>query len=515
MDATALEVRVLQYGCLREGLRMSQHDQHWDRTRTLTGFSRPTTAPPPMGAAKIAAKIEAKTVAKTAAIRVGARVGRSGQVFEVDGGDGSGQRVIKLLRTAAGRAPEVVARFTHEATRVANLRHPHIVPVLDAGTLADGTAYVVMERLLGETLEETAEGRPLPTVELVSILRGVASALSAAHAVGVVHGAVSAENVFLVEVPGYSHGFPKLLDFGVTRLDASDGSASDARSDQRALAALACRLLTGSNDLADETADPRCPPVYRVLTRAMAAEPNQRFDSVASFFQALQAALLTSGAEPTTPATAPTSVAPPSSLTQQFFAEGERQERAQLAESAEAGPGVGPEDADASASDSLTVSGALDRLPRRRAPMLAAAAVALGSLAIVGFTVLSLSRAHHPATWSPTDSAPRAGVPEAKTAAPAPLTARARTGVRRARGTSSSTQPSTHPTEPPPLAPIGAPSATPTPAPAAATVAPPPSAPASPPADEDVTAPSEETEAAPIPGQPTEEAPPPETPATP
>jgi serine/threonine-protein kinase len=485
---------------------MSQHDQHSDRTRTLTGFSRPTAAPPPAAAAT------------RAAIRVGAPVGRSGDVFEVEGDSGAGRRVIKLFRRAAGRPHEVVARFTREAMTVANLRHPHVVQVVDAGAFADGTPFVMMERLLGETLEEAAEGRPLPTVELVSILRGVASALSAAHAAGVVHGAVSAENVFLVDVPGYSHGFPKLLDFGAARLDGSSGNASEARADQRALAALACQLLTGSTALADETADPRCPPAYRVLARAMADRPEQRFDSVASFFQALQAALLAAGVEPVTVATAPTSVAPPSSLTQQFFAEGERQERAQAADASD---GLGT---DADAKDSLAVSGTLDRLPRRRAPMLAAAAIAFGSLAIVGFTVFSLTRADHPKTWSPAtwSSTPSAtpmaaAAPEPK--ATAPVTARTRTTVRRPRLASNPTPSSSRPTEPPPLAPIGAPTATPVASPAPAAAATPaaavtPAASAPSPTDEDFTKPEEETEAAPIPGQPAQEAPAADTPST-
>jgi tRNA A-37 threonylcarbamoyl transferase component Bud32 len=469
---------------------MSQHDHHWDRTRTLTGFSRPAVAPPPAAAA-----------AKRPAIYLGAPVGRSGDVFEAGGDAGAGQRVIKLFRRASRPSPEVVARFTREVMTVANLRHPHVVQVVEAGTLADGTPFVVMERLAGETLAEAAEGRPLPTLELVSILRGVASALSAAHAAGVAHGAISAENVFLVDVPGYSHGFPRLLDFGAAGLAPSSRGLADARADQRALAELACRLLTGANTLADETTDPRCPPVYRVLARALADQAEQRFDSVSSFFQALQATLLASGSELTSPATAPTSVAPPSSLTQQFFAEGERQERAAAA--------VDEEDAD----DSLTVSGAALRLPRRRAPMIGAAAIALGSLAIVGFTVVSLSRAHHPTTWTTTASAPPpAPVPEAKAAAP--VTARTRTTVRRPRLASNAVQPGSRPierpTEPAPLAPIGAPSATPAASPAPAAAAAPPATPS----DDDFTKPSEETEAAPIPGQPVEAPPPTDTPAS-
>ena len=145
-------------------------------------------------------------------------MGRTGQLFEMDAGLGAGPRVIKLFAWAAGLAERVVYDFTREAKTVANLRHPHVVQVADAGLLPDGTPFVAMERLRGGTLEEALDGRSVPAAELLPILRGVASALSAAHAVGVVHGELRADNIFMVDVAGYRLGFPKLLDFGVARL---------------------------------------------------------------------------------------------------------------------------------------------------------------------------------------------------------------------------------------------------------------------------------------------------------
>src|SRR5687767_815510 len=86
-------------------------------------------------------------------------------------------RVVKRLPWAAGLPAEMVAQFTREATIVASLRHPHIVPVHSAGRFADGTPYVVLERLRGRTLAEAVELGPIPAAELTAILRGVASAL--------------------------------------------------------------------------------------------------------------------------------------------------------------------------------------------------------------------------------------------------------------------------------------------------------------------------------------------------
>ena len=90
-------------------------------------------------------------------VPIGARVGRSGQVFEADGRTGLGGRVVKLFTWAAGLPAQVVQDFTREAMTVADLRHPHVAQVLDAGTFGDGTPFVVMERLAGMTLDEAIE----------------------------------------------------------------------------------------------------------------------------------------------------------------------------------------------------------------------------------------------------------------------------------------------------------------------------------------------------------------------
>src|SRR5438477_5956489 len=121
-------------------------------------------------------------------VSIGARVGRSGQVFEADGRTGLGGRVVKLFTWAVGLPAQVVQDFTREAMRVAELRHPHIAQVLDAGTFGDGTPFVLTERLSGMTLDEAMSSRSLPIADVLTILRGVGAALSAAHAAGVAHG---------------------------------------------------------------------------------------------------------------------------------------------------------------------------------------------------------------------------------------------------------------------------------------------------------------------------------------
>ena len=223
-------------------------------------------------------------------VPIGARVGRSGQVFETDGRAGLGGLVVKLFTWAAGLPAQVVQDFTREAMRVADLHHPHVAQVLDAGTLGDGTPFVVMERLAGMTLDEAVSGRSLPMTEVLPILRGVGSALFAAHAAGVAHGELRADNVFIADLATYGPACPKLLDFGVARLVTRAhaigrgahelGRRAGERADQLALATLAWRLLGAMP----------APAIQRVLLRAMSPDPRQRFGSVTALVEALEEA---------------------------------------------------------------------------------------------------------------------------------------------------------------------------------------------------------------------------------
>jgi hypothetical protein len=279
-------------------------------------------------------------------------------------------RVVRGFVWAAGLPAEVIARFTREATSVARLRHPHIVHVHCASRLADGTPHVVMEHLRGRTLEEAMEVGPVPVADLVPIVRGIASALSAAHAAGIVHGGLRADTVFLAEMPGYRWGFPKLLDFGVACLVGA--GHADAHADQRALVALVIRAF----------GRPFSPAAQRVLERATSWGAQLPFASVTSFMETLEQALAVASVDAApvaTPAAAPAVANPPSSLTQQFFAEGERQDVVHA---------VPDDDAEPDAPDA-----AVARLPRNRAQMVTTTALAFGAVATIVGTFVSLSTA--------------------------------------------------------------------------------------------------------------------------
>ena len=483
---------------------MSQHDQHWDRAQTLRGFGRFAESPTFSGGGN------------PGFIQVGARVSQTGQVFETNAGPGSGPMVIKLLAWGVGLDERVVHDFTREAMTVANLRHPHIVQVRDAGTLPDGTPFIVMERLRGETLEKAADRGPIPTLELLAILRGLASGLSAAHAAGVVHGDLRADNVFMADVAGYGRGFPKLLDFGVARLTAAArtqghvayqppaearpwdrrpdlAGGNDELSDQLALAALTYQLLTGTDH-----------GVFEVLSRAMSENPAQRFNSVTSFLNALEEALLAAGPPPAVMLAPPRPATPePASLTQQFFADGERQD---IAHAQGTGRDGEEEDDDSGAEEIAALSSTFDRVPRNRTRMLGALSLALASAVLMGWTALALSRARGSAGPLSTETPSWVVAPQLK--ASPPTTARVRVAVRRARVASASGSARPSRTEPPPAAPMSGPppaASTATALPhATATSAPfadpsPAAATPAPLTDEDFTRPWEQTD-----GEPTE-----------
>ncbi|PIE06347.1 MAG: serine/threonine protein kinase [Sorangium cellulosum] len=126
--------------------------------------------------------------------------------------------VIKLLHKRLGEDEGMVDRVRLEAQTLANLRHPNLVRVIDAGNVPDGRPFFVMERLVGHTLhKEIARRGKLPVDEALIIIRGVLRGLQAAHGLGVVHRDVKPGNIFLHETDQGTR-IPKLLDFGIAKV---------------------------------------------------------------------------------------------------------------------------------------------------------------------------------------------------------------------------------------------------------------------------------------------------------
>jgi eukaryotic-like serine/threonine-protein kinase len=142
---------------------------------------------------------------------------------------------VKILSRQFSANPQMVSRFVAEARAVNQIRNRNIIDIFSFGQLPDGRQYYIMELLEGSSLDAyIAKKVRLTLSEAMPILRGVARALDAAHAKGILHRDLKPENIFLAfdDGEGGNSIQPKLLDFGLVKLLATDASASTSDSGQ-------------------------------------------------------------------------------------------------------------------------------------------------------------------------------------------------------------------------------------------------------------------------------------------
>jgi len=218
-------------------------------------------------------------------------------------------------------------RLLREAKAAGRVDHPNVVDVYDVGEDADGSIFLVMERLQGMPLETAMAPGPMSVGEAIGLLMPVMRGVAAAHAQGVVHRDLKPENIFLVEHQDGSPRTIKVLDFGISKMagvqlqltqtgmvlgtphymapeQLKGDKAIDHRCDQYALACILYEMLEGKPpydantypELAamklEHSPRPFKQPVPKVLQRiilqAMDRRPAKRFADVRQLALALE-----------------------------------------------------------------------------------------------------------------------------------------------------------------------------------------------------------------------------------
>jgi len=212
--------------------------------------------------------------------------GAAGDVWEAENLLVGRRVAIKILHPSVASRPEMQQRFLAEARLSAKLAHPNVVDVYDLGRTQEGTPYIVMELLEGETLEKTLQRRKrLPAQFACELMMQVLATLVAAHKLEIVHRDLKPANVMLV-YPRPDQPLVKVLDFGVAQGIQADplgeaglvfgtpeymapeqatGEKVDERCDVYAAGAILYELLAGVPAFRGDTA---AVVISRVLTTA-------------------------------------------------------------------------------------------------------------------------------------------------------------------------------------------------------------------------------------------------------
>jgi len=161
--------------------------------------------------------------------RVDALLGTGGMAAVYAATHRNGSRVaLKMLHPTMSMDPALTARFRREGYVANTVNHPGVVRVLDDDTSEDGSVFLVMELLEGETADARANrlGGRLPLKDAILVMDALLDVLVAAHAVGIVHRDLKPENIFLTK-----DRLVKVLDFGIARLRDSTASSAFTTND--------------------------------------------------------------------------------------------------------------------------------------------------------------------------------------------------------------------------------------------------------------------------------------------
>ncbi len=237
---------------------------------------------------------------------------------------------LKILPRHFASDPQFIGRFKQEAKVLAQLQHPHILPVFDFGE-ADGYTYIAMPLVESGTLTSVLHGQPLPLGQIRNIVSQIGDALDYAHSRGLIHRDVKPSNV-LVD----NRGNCLLTDFGIARIiegtahftstggvigtpaymspEQGRGSDVNTRSDIYSLGIMLYEMVVGRVPFNAETPiaivfkhiqDPLLPPslvnpdtpedLELVILKALAKDPEDRFATAGDMVRALQKAIPATG----------------------------------------------------------------------------------------------------------------------------------------------------------------------------------------------------------------------------
>ena len=263
---------------------------------------------------------------------LGTLLGRGGMAQVHQGLDLRLDRPVAVKQLSAHLAadPTAQTRFRREAQAAASLNHPAIASVFDTGEETDPvtgtvTPYIVMELVEGSTLRQVLnDSGPLPPARALLLAQGVLDALGHSHAAGIIHRDIKPANVMLTAA-----GAVKVMDFGIARAvddtsmsltqtatvigtaqylspEQAAGRSVDLRSDLYSVGCLLFELLVGRPPFVGENSisiayqqvreepvppsqlDPRMPPaVDAVVLKALAKDPDQRYQSAPEMKAAL------------------------------------------------------------------------------------------------------------------------------------------------------------------------------------------------------------------------------------
>ncbi len=242
---------------------------------------------------------------------------------------------LKILHARAAESDEIVQRFHREAKVISMLTHPNIVRVFIFGRTEDDLLYLVMEYVQGRELRHRLEEQgALDELLAIKIMKQTCSALAEAHDLGIIHRDLKPDNILLTEFRGEAN-FVKILDFGIAKLKEPDGKPQqkltqagivygtpeylspeqaqaldlDQRTDIYSLGCILYELITGQVPFSDknpvqiltkhvfeEPPKPSqvapgmvAPTMEKIIMKALAKDPEDRFDDAMSMFEALVA----------------------------------------------------------------------------------------------------------------------------------------------------------------------------------------------------------------------------------